>query len=338
MKIGDEKFKVTEVFNNFITVPDCIVVSKNKLGRGHGEAKLYFGSKTEMRSFYGGEGFNAKCFILKEDLIKFMEAMKGEYMSPSQEYIGKENMPELWKERMELINTQKDVIEFNVQDQTQITGERGYINSEDEGYQLIRKLALPLVSYISAMELKSNKGSKLFYWKLFADFDAIWEKKNGPLVFNYGKKAATEEKEEGEVVEEEKERKESKKEQEIRYARIGQGKYREKLLEECPYCPITMINDERLLIASHIKPWIASDDKEKVDPKNGYILSPLYDKLFDRGFITFTPERKMLVSDWISPKNQERMGLKNDTFIRALPMDEDRIKYLKFHADAIYKG
>lgn len=34
---------------------------------------------------------------------------------------------------------------------------------------------------------------------------------------------------------------------------VVQGKYREKLLEECPFCQIRMVNDERLLIASHIK-------------------------------------------------------------------------------------
>ena len=34
-----------------------------------------------------------------------------------------------------------------------------------------------------------------------------------------------------------------------------------------PYCPFTMINDERLLRASHIKPWVVSNDKEKLDPK-----------------------------------------------------------------------
>ena len=27
-----------------------------------------------------------------------------------------------------------------------------------------------------------------------------------------------------------------------------------------------MIAEERLLIASHIKPWVAADDDEKVDP------------------------------------------------------------------------
>ena len=114
---------------------------------------------------------------------------------------------------------------------------------------------------------------------------------------------------------------------ELSYARIGQGKYREALLEECPYCPITLINDERLLIASHIKPWAVSTNKERLDPKNGYMLSPLYDRLFDRGLITFTNDRKLHVSNWISPKNVERMNLQEGKFYQQLPMDEKRAYY-----------
>lgn len=49
---------------------------------------------------------------------------------------------------MLMIESLDDVIFFNIHDQHQIAGARGYINSTDEGYQLIRKLALPLVSYI----------------------------------------------------------------------------------------------------------------------------------------------------------------------------------------------
>ena len=59
-----------------MTVPDCIVTGTNKLGHGHGEAKLYIASKDEMRAFYGGEKFKAKCFLLKSDLLAYMQAIK----------------------------------------------------------------------------------------------------------------------------------------------------------------------------------------------------------------------------------------------------------------------
>ena len=44
-----------------------------------------------------------------------------------------------------------------------------------------------MVSYVY-VEKVGIETDPLFYWKLFVDFDAIWEKQNGPLVFHYGKK------------------------------------------------------------------------------------------------------------------------------------------------------
>ena len=332
MIILGNKFSVKDIFDSFMTVPDCIVTNQNKIGQGHGEAKFYISSKENMRNFYGGKGFVAKCFLLKADLLSYMNAVKIEYYTPSYDYRGKKELPKLWHDRVQMIKSLQDVIEFNISDQTQIKGERGYVNSKDKAYQVIREISLPLITYISAMQLVDNNGSVVYYWKLFVDFDAISEIKNGALVFKYGKKIGIEEKESLTI------KKENNKIREISNARNGQGRYREQLLNECPFCPITKINDERLLIASHIKPWAASNDEEKIDSKNGYILSPLYDKLFDRGFITFTDDRRMIVSDWISPQNCKRMNLQNNKFIQALPMDSKRMEYLQFHRESVFHG
>lgn len=319
------------VFPSMMTVPDCVVTGSNKLGKGHGEAKFYIASKPEMYEFYGGERFKAKCFMLKSDLIAYLNAIKNEYYEPSQNYAKKEELPLLWEERMYMLSKLEDVIFFNIEDQYQIKGQRGYINSSDDAYQILRKIALPLVSYIY-VEKVGTEESPLFYWKLFVDFEAIWEKQNGPLVFNYGRKK-------DKVLETPIKAKETSKEKnEISNARYGQGKYREQLLEQCRFCPFTMISDERLLIASHIKPWAASSAKEKTDPYNGYMLSPLYDKLFDKGFITFTDKRHVILSEFISPYTWKQIGLKNNSFIKALPMDDKRMKYLQFHRQSVFKG
>lgn len=330
MKINGEELKTLAVFPRMMTVPDCVVVAKNKLGTGHGEAKFYISSKDKaVHDFYGSGSFTAKCFMLKKDLISYLTAVKYEYEHPSQEYRDKDNLPTLWQTRMNKVLSLDDVIFFNIEFQSQITGDRGYINSHDKNYKIIRELSLPLISYIYA-EKVGNENDPLYYWKLFVDFNAIWEKQNGPLVFQYGKKLSSDKKNLT--------KKEQSEQQEVRRARDGQGKYREQLLEQCRFCPFTMIADERLLIASHIKPWAASDDAEKIDPYNGYMLSPLYDKLFDRGFITFTENRHVILSDFISPYTWKQIGLKNDTFINALPMDEARIKYLNFHHESVFKG
>ena len=64
--------------------------------------------------------------------------------------------------------------------------------------------------------------------------------------------------------------------------RIGQSAFRNDLLKSLKKCPITQIDEKRLLIASHIKPWIHSNNEERLNPNNGFLLSPLYDKLFDK--------------------------------------------------------
>ena len=329
MRILGNDFRVLDNFDGAITVPDCLVVPKNKLGGGHGEAKLYVASKESMRSFFGPKGFNVKCFILKEDLKQYLNAIKTEYFHPTLDYRGKDEFKELWRERTMAIELLDDIIMFNVQDQVQIDGSRGYVNSNDLGYQLIRELSLPLVSYISVLKVSDGGKAPLFYWKLFVDYDAL--DLNNALVFKYGRS-------QDDPIPVPQSKKRDKKDEEISRARVGQGKYRDALLEECPFCPITMINDERLLIASHIKPWAVSSEKEKIDPHNGYMLSPLYDRLFDRGLITFTDDRKMKVSNWLSPRNVQRMGLEDMKFYQSLPVGPERLKYLKYHRECVFKG
>ncbi|MBR4952207.1 MAG: HNH endonuclease [Alistipes sp.] len=328
MKILGETYNVIDTFDSDMTVPDCLVATKNKLGKGHGESKLYVASKDVMRAFYGNEGFVARCFLLKDDLKQYMNAIKPEYLRPTYDYRGKDKMSKLWEDRMKDIELLDDIIYFNVSDQAQIAGPRGYVNSDDEGYQLIREISLPLVSYISVMKVTPNGKDIYYYWKLFVDYDMI--NADEALVFNYGKQR------EDDIIPQQ--HTQEKKRVELGRARLGQGKYRDALLEECIFCPITMINDERLLIASHIKPWAVSTDKEKVDPKNGFILSPLYDKLFDKGLISFTDDKHLIVSNWISPSNIKRMELENNKYYPKLPIDEQRIAYLNYHRAYVFKG
>ncbi len=335
MKVNGEDLKTLAVFPGMLTFPDCSVVGSNKLGKGNGEAKLYIASKDGMYEFYEFDkrsNREANCFILKKDLISYLLAVKNEYMQPSQPYRKKDSMPDLWQERMKKVENLHDVIFFTIKDQYQITGDRGYINSKDEAYKIIRELALPLISYIY-VEKVGNEENPLYYWKLFVDFMAVNEIKNGALVFKYGKKKHEEIEPEEELSEEETNAREN-----ISKARNGQGKYREELLNQCRFCPFTMIADERLLIASHIKPWAAADDNDKVDPYNGYMLSPMYDKLFDRGFITFTSDRHVKLSQFLSKLTWKQIGLKDNTFVQSLPMDDKRVEYLKFHQENVFKG
>lgn len=328
MIVNGYKFDVLEVFDNPITVPDCFVLNPNKIGHGNGEAKLYISSKDSMREFFGN-ATSIPCFLLKQDLLNYLNTLKNEYMKPTQLYRMGADMPRLWKERYAMVERLDDIIYFNVTDQIQIAGPRGYVNSRDLGYKLIRELSLPLVSYLQMMMVRGKDNKVYCYWKLFVDFNLLSEtNKNGATVLNYGKLKN----EHGETAVKPHELKR------IATVRIGQDRYREALLLECPYCPITMLNDERLLIASHIKPWAVSTAKEKIDPKNGFMLSPLYDALFDKGFITFTDDKKMLVSEFLSPKNIKRLNLDHGHYYPHLPIENKRMEYLAYHRASVFKS
>lgn len=80
-------------------------------------------------------------------------------------------------------------------------------------------------------------------------------------------------------------------------ARLGQGEFRKDVVAIEKECRITKISDLAFLVASHIKPWSKSNDDEKLDGNNGLLLSPHVDKLFDKGFISFTEEGKVLIKD-----------------------------------------
>ena len=333
MIIEGEKFTFEDTFDTPITVADSWVMPKNKLGDGNGEAKLYFGSRDKMEQFFGEIGFTATCFVLRQDLQSYMQAIKAEYFTPSQDYRGREEMRLLWSERMEKINAlPSGIIDFTIREQSQIAGPRGYVNSSDKVYKLIREISLPLVSYISAMRLDYN-GHPMFYLKLFADFEEIEKRK--AFIEKYGASMRQEEEEASWRVSEEVP---EPKNPTPRYSREGQDEYRRKLLEECPLCPITMINEESLLIASHIKPWAVSDSVERIDPNNGFILSPLYDKLFDRGYITFSDDKRVSISNWLSRQVKDRIGIKENQFFQFLPINDARASYLEYHRSTVFKG
>ena len=216
MIIKGEKFTFVDTFETPITVADSWVMPKNKLGDGNGEAKLYVGSRDKMEAFFGDIDFTATCFVLRQDLQAYMQAIKAEYLTPSQDYRGKDEMRMLWSERMEKINNLPDgIVDFTIKEQSQIAGPRGYVNSSDKIYRLIREISLPLVSYISAMKLNYN-GQPMFYLKLFADFEEIEKRK--AFIENYGSIKETEEERFYGAAEEEIEEKKPV----VRYGREGQ--------------------------------------------------------------------------------------------------------------------
>ena len=56
----------------------------------------------------------------------------------------------------------------------------------------------------------------------------------------------------------------------------------------CGHCPLSGIDEPKLLRASHIKSWAESTDKERLSPYNGVLLSANLDAAFDSGLISFS--------------------------------------------------
>lgn len=115
-------------------------------------------------------------------------------------------------------------------------------------------------------------------------------------------------------------------------SRIGQGKFREQVIEFWKNCAISGYKDSRFLIASHIKPWKKSNNEEKIDKFNGILLLPTYDKLFDLGFITFDNDGKIIISKYLN--NYEKLGINEYIIIN---LNEKHKPYLEYHRIEIFK-
>lgn len=113
--------------------------------------------------------------------------------------------------------------------------------------------------------------------------------------------------------------------------RLTQEKFRQRLLARQHSCLICGIANDALLIASHIKPWADSNDDERMDPANGLILCALHDRLFDRHFITFDAEGRLMISNALSEADARQSGLLAGTRYEGLDAHQ---KYLKYHREA----
>lgn len=118
-------------------------------------------------------------------------------------------------------------------------------------------------------------------------------------------------------------------------SRIGQGIFRKRLLDKYHKCIVSNIADPRLLIASHIKPWSVSDNRERLSAENGLLLNSLYDKMFDLGLITFKNNGKIVVSDTILQSDRTILKVDEDAVFDLKGSDE-MTKNLEYHRDVVF--
>lgn len=119
-------------------------------------------------------------------------------------------------------------------------------------------------------------------------------------------------------------------------SRRGQGLFRSRLEQIENACRVTGVSNKALLIASHIKPWSESDNAERLDGNNGLLLSPHIDKLFDRGWITFTDAGDLLCAEHSIEQALQQWGV--ELPLNVAPFEPKQARYLAYHRDEIFRA
>lgn len=114
-------------------------------------------------------------------------------------------------------------------------------------------------------------------------------------------------------------------------SRLGQGTFRKNLMDYWHGCAVTGYPSSKLLVASHIKPWRSSDNKERMNLFNGLLLIPNLDKAFDKGFISFKKNGNVLISELL--QKPDMLGIKSDLRIK---ISDQHQRYLEFHRDIVF--
>lgn len=350
--LGDEDYLIIDSIQN-LRAEDSFIHPQNKLALhyGSGEARKYVGSykgKPGKRlseffeySNWGNTKQNGKrtypkiqinnCFFSKHNLNKYLNDSKVEYHSQEQVY--KQDISTYYSERLDSVNSlANDKIYFSIYDVSDFTTDklsRAYIRSDDKIWKLWRLLVLPKISYLSILKLIPNSQKKsnkiLFYFRILLDYQFrsivhpqlnIGSLKENSIVDFYEPKRSP-------------------------AIREGQQKFRKSVIDHMPQCPFTKLSDERLLIASHIKPYsICMNENEHgqaIDYYNGLSLSPTYDKLFDQGYITFTNEGELICGTQLTPYTWERLNINPNAknLMRIYP--EKREDYLEYHRKNVFQ-
>lgn len=285
---------------------------------GMGESRIYIGHDEERYDEFF-EFDNIEYFITeKKDLIKYLEDAYEEFMFPSQNY--KSDISSMYndlKKSTEEIPIEQLTYSFRKKFDDQ---HRYYIVLIPEGnnrknYNYIRSIALPRITKYCFIKFEDEETKKKYIYMR-------------PILFNDIK--IKEEVEEILINSEDPE--ETQKSKKVR--REKQGQYRAALLENMPFCPFTMVADDRLLVACHIKPFSECDtDEERYDPKNGIAMTPTYHTLFDLGFISFEDDGTLLVSPFLSNITKKRLFLKEGGRVR---LQTGSSKYLAYHREKIF--
>ncbi|MEW6378665.1 MAG: HNH endonuclease [bacterium] len=117
-------------------------------------------------------------------------------------------------------------------------------------------------------------------------------------------------------------------------SRKGQGRFRDDLMKYWKRrCSVTGCQEERMLRASHIKPWKDCNNDERLDLFNGLLLIPNLDTAFDQALITFDDNGLIMISSLIQ-KEAKLLGISESMKVK---LDDRHKKYLEYHREQLFK-
>lgn len=117
-------------------------------------------------------------------------------------------------------------------------------------------------------------------------------------------------------------------------ARVGQFDFRKNLVQLWKTCAVTGCAVQKMLKASHMKPWADSNPVEKLDPFNGLLLTPNLDALFDAGLISFDEDGRIIFSSKLSAADFLSLGVMPDMKLRK--MNAAHTPYLEYHRTNVF--
>ncbi|MFB5284105.1 HNH endonuclease [Peribacillus sp. Hz7] len=117
--------------------------------------------------------------------------------------------------------------------------------------------------------------------------------------------------------------------------RVGQSSFKKDLLAIEKKCRLCGVNNERFLVASHIKLWSQSNNQERLDVNNGLLLCPNHDSVFDKGYISFDDDGLILISDSLDEATKVFLNINEIMNIR---MNESQRQYMKWHRENLFKN
>ena len=133
-------------------------------------------------------------------------------------------------------------------------------------------------------------------------------------------------------------------------ARVGHKAFATEVLRRfdstCGFCGMAprSLQGNRLIIASHIKPWADSTNRERRDPRNGVAACPTHDAAFDKGLITVNGGLRVHRSQRLRASVQRDKGVEHnfgeslrEALIVPSGVEPPRSAYLRWHHEHVYQ-